>query len=116
MVRAQALILNQSGLHARPAAEFVREAKRFLSHVRIRNLDLPGEDAVNAKNVMAVLSLGIGPGCTVELETEGTDEEDAAQALTALIRSGIGEPLPEDPENVPAEKTENSPGTETEEP
>lgn len=111
MVRAQALILNPSGLHARPAAEFVREAKRFLSHVRIRNLDLPEEAAVNAKNVMAVLSLGIGPGCTVELETEGPDEEDAAQALVSLIRSGIGEPVRETAE---AEEETSDPESETE--
>ena len=111
MVRAQALILNPSGLHARPAAEFVREAKRFLSHVRIRNLDLPEEEALNAKNVMAVLSLGIGPGCTVELETEGPDEEEAVQALTDLIRSGIGEPIPETEE---AEEETSDPEPEAE--
>ena len=111
MVRAQALILNPSGLHARPAAEFVREAKRFLSHVHIRNLDLPEEEAVNAKNVMAVLSLGIGPGCTVELETEGPDEEEAVQALVSLIRSGIGEPVPETEE---AEEETSDPEPEAE--
>lgn len=108
MVRAQAMILNPSGLHARPAAEFVREAKRFLSHVRIRNLDLPEEEALNAKNVMAVLSLGIGPGCTVELEADGPDEEEAIEALTSLIRSGIGEPVPDAPE-----EPEESEDTET---
>ncbi len=110
MVCKQVMIVNPSGLHARPASEFVREAKRFLCSIKIRNLDIPEEEeAVNAKNIMAVLSLGIGPGCHVELSAEGEDEEAALDSLTALIGEGLGESV----EVFPAEEMSGSDGEES---
>ena len=114
MVCKQVMIVNRSGLHARPASEFVREAKRFLSTVKIRNLDVPEEEAVNAKNIMAVLSLGIGPGCHVELSAEGEDEEAALDGLVNLIGEGLGEPVEVFTEEASVPDGEESP-VETEE-
>lgn len=85
------VIINPSGLHARPASSFVREAKKYSSGIVIANLDLPDEEPVNAKNVISVLSLGIGPGCNVELAAEGPDEQTAVDDLVALIATAFGE-------------------------
>ena len=89
------VVVNPSGLHARPASDFVREAKRFLSDIVIANLDAPDTEPVSAKNVFGILSLGISEGCAVEIAASGPDEEEAAEALAALIESGLGEPVEE---------------------
>ena len=90
MITAQVQIINPSGLHARPAADFVVEAKKYASTVRIRNLDENGE-FVNGKSALRLLSQAFESGTTVELCVEGPDEQAAADALTALISSGFGE-------------------------
>ena len=96
------VVVNPSGLHAKPASSFVREAKRFTSQIVIANHDLPDKEPVNAKNIISILSLGIGPGCNIELAAEGPDEEAAVDFLVALIESGFGEEV-----IVPETETEN---------
>lgn len=80
-------IINESGLHARPASSFVAEAGRYESNIFI----LKGDERVNAKSIMGVMSAGITQGTTIILETDGPDETEAIDALTALINSGFGE-------------------------
>ena len=87
----KATIINPSGLHAKPASVFVREAKKYNAQIVIANLELPDTIPVNAKSVMPLLSLGIGPGCKVELAADGEDEVQAVDDLIALIESGLGE-------------------------
>lgn len=82
-------ILNATGLHARPCAEFVAKAKTFASNVTIRKTDAP--NAVNAKSMVLVMTQGFNKGTLVELSAEGEDEAQAVDALTALIESGFGE-------------------------
>ncbi len=84
-------VINKTGLHARPASDFVKEAKKFESKIKIANLDTPEEEPVNAKSIISVLTLGMGRGTNVEIIADGEDEKEAVQALVALIQSGFGE-------------------------
>lgn len=83
------VIKNKTGLHARPAAEFVGCAKRYSSDIRVRR---PGEtEGVSAKSMMRVLSKCLSQGVTVEISAHGEDEKQAVEALAALVESGFGE-------------------------
>lgn len=84
-------IINETGLHARPASVFVKEAKTYVSKISIANLTENSEKFVNAKSVVSLLSLGAGKGTEVEIRAEGEDEENAVNALVLLIESGAGE-------------------------
>lgn len=88
MVVKQVEIINQTGLHARPASDFVMMAKKYQSKITICKED--GEP-VNAKSIVRLLAEGIGPGTKVELCAEGDDEAEAVEALETLIASGFGE-------------------------
>lgn len=81
-------IRNPHGLHARPAAMFVQTAARFKSSIILRNLSRAGKE-VDAKSIMDVLTAGVDQGHEIELVAEGEDAEQAVQALTELIRSGL---------------------------
>lgn len=84
------VVANPSGLHARPAALFVRTAGRFGAKVRIRNVTRGGE-AVDAKSILGVLSIGVSSGHEVELSADGDDAPAALAELVELVRTGIGE-------------------------
>lgn len=90
MYQKQVTILNPTGLHARPASDFVVLAKRFSSKIQIRALR-GDEPAVNAKSIVMLLSLGLTQGTQAELTAEGEDEARAVEELAALIASGFGE-------------------------
>jgi phosphocarrier protein HPr len=77
---------NEAGLHARPAAEFVKEAGRFESTVEIRSVTRPSA-WVDAKSILSVLSLGVESGHEIEVRTSGADEIAAIAALSGLIES-----------------------------
>jgi phosphotransferase system HPr (HPr) family protein len=86
-------IRNPSGLHARPAAMFVRTAAGFASRITLENLDR-GTAPVDAKSIIAVMSSGVATGHRVRVAAEGADEDTAIEALDAFIASGLGETLP----------------------
>lgn len=75
------------GLHARPAAIFVQTAKKFQSDVRVEH----GERRANAKSILNVIGLGAGQGAEIVLRAEGEDEDQAIEALVALINDNFGE-------------------------
>lgn len=75
-------ILNETGLHARPASIFVNTAAKFKSELTIQK----GEKQVNAKSILAVLSLGISKGTEITISAEGPDEEEAVGKLVELIK------------------------------
>jgi PTS hybrid protein len=81
--RAEAVLVNRDGLHARPAAEFVTRASTYSSSVTVN-----GQDAASLLGVMA---LGLTSGAHVVVEASGEDAEQAVAALVALIESGFGE-------------------------
>ena len=90
MYAKQSKIMNRSGLHARPASDFVLEAKKYESKITIRNLSHAGE-AVNAKSIARLLAEGISQGIEIEIKAEGDDEQQAVDNLAALVATGFGE-------------------------
>lgn len=87
-------VRNPSGLHARPAAAFVRAAASFRCDVRVANLTT-GAGPATAKSLLGVLGLGVLRDHRVRLVLDGEDETAAADALRTLIEGGLGEPLGE---------------------
>ena len=88
MVNRQVEIINKTGLHARPASDFVLAAKKFESKITICK---EGGEPVNAKSVVRLLAECIGQGTKVELTADGADEVAALDTLVVLIESGFGE-------------------------
>jgi phosphocarrier protein HPr len=80
-------IVNRNGLHARPAAEIVKLASKFQCEITIVKDDLD----VNGKSIMGVMMLAAGLGSSVELETEGADEQVAIDEIEALFNDKFGE-------------------------
>ncbi len=80
-------IVNPLGLHARPAAEFVKTAARFRSQVVVRKDALE----VNGKSIMGMMMLAAECGSSLTIRTEGDDAGEAMAALRALIADGFGE-------------------------
>jgi len=85
-------IRNPSGLHARPAAVFVKAASAFRSDIRVANVST-GSGAVPARSIIGVLGLGVLRGHRVRLVIDGVDEHEAEAALRGLIEAGLEEPL-----------------------
>ncbi len=79
-------VVNEVGLHARPAAVFVAEANRFASRIRVRNATTDS-GWVDAKSILSVLTLGVERNHDIELTVEGPDEDQAAAHLERLIVS-----------------------------
>ena len=86
-------IRNPSGLHARPAAMFVKTAAGFASRITLENLDR-GTAPIDAKSIIAVMSSGVATGHRVRVTAEGADEDAAIETLEAFIASGLGETIP----------------------
>ena len=76
-------LVNETGLHARPAAEFVKTAAKYEASVHVNGVD--------AKSLLAIMALALPKGATVTIEGSGPDAQDAVDALVALVRSGFGE-------------------------
>ncbi|RBW71209.1 HPr family phosphocarrier protein [Bacillus taeanensis] len=81
MIEKDVVVKLKTGLQARPAALFVQEANRFNSDVFIEK----DGKKVNAKSIMGIMSLAISSESTVTLITDGKDESDALEALTAFM-------------------------------
>lgn len=89
MYSKRAIIKNKTGLHARPASDFIAMAGKFQSRINIKKLS-SGQDA-NAKSIVMLLSLGLNQGEEIELVARGEDEVEAVDQLIDLINSGFGE-------------------------
>lgn len=89
MKTREVVVINPTGLHARPASEFVKKAASFTSSVKVKNLATGKE--VNAKSIVMLLTLALSKGTRMQITTEGADEELAIDTLTALIEGGFGE-------------------------
>ena len=87
MIKTRTNINNKLGLHARASAKLTKLAGSFASEVWMSK----GERRVNAKSIMGVMMLAAGIGSTVEIETDGGDEQAAMNALLALISDKFGE-------------------------
>ena len=87
MISREFRISNRLGLHARPSAQLTQVAGKFASEVFIAK----NGRRVNAKSIMGVMMLAAGPGSTVTVDAEGPDEDQAIEAIGALIASRFGE-------------------------
>ena len=83
MYTKEIYIQNRTGLHARPASDFVRLASSFRSKVELNRLD--DEDKYNAKSIVMLLALGLEQGEHAILSAEGADEQEAVEALSKLL-------------------------------
>lgn len=88
MPACEITIINKLGLHARAAAKFVGVASRFPCQVR---LGRSCESLIDGKSIMAVMMLAAGKGTAIHLHTEGEQDEDAMQAIVALINNYFDE-------------------------
>jgi phosphocarrier protein len=84
---AEIEIINKLGLHARASAKLSQLAAEFPCEILLSR----NGRQINAKSIMGVMMLAAGIGSTVILETVGDKEEEAMQALTALINDRFGE-------------------------
>jgi phosphocarrier protein len=87
VIEREARIVNPLGMHARPAAEFVKLATRFKCTITIRR----GELVVNGKSIMGVMMLAAECGSSVHIQTDGEDAAEAMEALLALVAGGFNE-------------------------
>ncbi|WP_441000361.1 HPr family phosphocarrier protein [Fodinibius sp. SL11] len=87
MIKKKITIVNDAGLHARPAAALVKLASKFESDFYIH---LYGYK-VNGKSILGVMTLAAEKGAELELELSGPDEEEATEAISELINDGFGE-------------------------
>ena len=81
------VIENRLGLHARPAAMFVRIASKFRSEVWVAK----EAEEVNGKSIMGLMMLAAGQGSKLHLRCEGPDAEEAVRELEQLIKSRFNE-------------------------
>ena len=87
MVERDVVVTNRAGLHTRPASMIVREASKFEAEFLIQK---DGYE-INGKSIIGVMTLAAEQGATLTLVFEGSDEEEAADALAQLFEEGFGE-------------------------
>ena len=87
MIQHQVTIINKLGLHARASAKLTKLAGSYPCQVFLTR----GERRVNAKSIMGVMMLAAGLGSDVQVETDGEQEQEAMDALLALINDKFGE-------------------------
>ena len=80
-------VVNKLGLHARASAKLTQLAAKYQCDVSLAR----NGRKVNAKSIMGVMMLAAGKGSRITLETEGADEDEAMDALVALISDCFGE-------------------------
>ena len=98
MIETVVTLKNPSGLHARPASQFVQTAGKFKGTTikvvntteSISNKAKEGKE-VDSKSILAIMGLGAKQGTQLTLKADGPDAEAALAELTALIESGFGE-------------------------
>ena len=87
MIQTSTNISNKLGLHARASAKLTKLAGSFPCEVWMSK----GERRVNAKSIMGVMMLAAGMGSTLQIETNGAQEQEAMDALLTLIADKFGE-------------------------
>lgn len=77
------VIIDETGIHARPATILVQTATKFESDIELEY----NSKKVNLKSIMGVMSLGVGKGAEVTIYTDGKDEEEAIEAISETLSS-----------------------------
>ena len=87
MITKKFTVLNKLGIHARPAAQFVRVASRFKADVTVEKDD----ESVDGKSIMGLMMLAVGCGAEITVHADGSDEQETIAALEELINRKFGE-------------------------
>ena len=87
MLSRDVTIVNNVGLHARPATFFIQKANSYKATIWLEE----GGRRINAKSLLGVLSMGIVKGTSITLISDGADEEEALNGLTELITTGLND-------------------------
>jgi len=82
-------IINKRGLHARASAKFVKTASGYDAEVRVSK----DGQTVDARSIMGLMMLAAGPGCSIDIEAEGSEAEAAVIALEQLVTAKFDEEL-----------------------
>jgi phosphotransferase system HPr (HPr) family protein len=93
MAEAEVEVRNPSGLHARPAATFVRAAAGFAAEVAVTNLSRDAARSASAKSVLGVMGLAVSSGHRIRIAATGTDADEAVRHLVDLVAAGLGEEI-----------------------
>lgn len=94
MQEARLTITHPAGLHARPAALFVRTAASFKSAVRLTNLTRNPKRDADAKSILSLMTLGVEHDHEIRVRADGPDEDAAIDALRTLVESDFDEQAP----------------------
>ncbi len=86
-IEKELTIRNKMGMHARPAAQFVKRASKYQCDVWVEKDDEP----VNGKSIMGLMMLAAGRGEKIKIIAEGNDAEAAMADLEELVSSGFGD-------------------------
>lgn len=78
---------NKLGIHARPAAQFVKIASRFDCEIRVEKDD----EEIDGKSIMGLMMLAAGHGSQLQVTADGSDEEEALSALEELVNRNFEE-------------------------
>ena len=81
MLRIEVEVMNEAGIHARPAAMLVKVANRYQSELLIEKDDMK----INGKSIMGIITLGATHKSRLTISVEGPDEEEAASAIKQLF-------------------------------
>jgi phosphocarrier protein len=90
MAEATTVVEHEVGLHARPAATFVKAAKEFESNITITNLTRDNDPA-DAKSLVQIFKAAVAQGHEVRIAAQGPDEREAVDTLVNLIDTNFGE-------------------------
>jgi phosphotransferase system HPr (HPr) family protein len=90
MEKIRLIVNHPVGLHARPAAQFVKTAMGYESEINVVNVTNNGEP-VDAKSILGVLTLGVSQGSEIEISADGNDASTALDALKELVENNFGE-------------------------
>ncbi len=89
MIERQVKVHSEVGLHARPAANFVKTAQRFSSRITVTNLTRQGEP-VDAKSLLQLLKIAVAKDHEIRIVAEGDDEQQAVDTLADLVETTTG--------------------------
>lgn len=87
MPTREVTVNNKLGIHARPAAQFVKTASGFTSQITVEK----DSEEVDGKSIMGLMMLAAGNGSVLEIVAEGDDAEAALDALEALVKANFNE-------------------------
>ena len=85
MISKELTINSKHGLHARPAAQFVKTSNQYSAEIWVEK----DEERVSGKSIMGLMMLAAGPGSSILVEANGQDETEAISALETLVTEGF---------------------------